>query len=59
TPLHLVAARGDREMCKVLIQFGADVRASDGNGTTPLHLAAREGHADVCRLLVSSAFSPT
>ena len=35
-----------------LLDFGADVNAKNGYGTTPLHWAARKGHTDVAKLLI-------
>lgn len=45
------AFRGDFEMCKLLIDYGADYNAPDINGFTPLHVAAQEGHNTVIMLL--------
>ena len=39
TPLHVAALNSDPAMCKLLVAFKADVRASAGEGT-PLHTAA-------------------
>ena len=43
---------GDVEVCRLLIEQGADVNATDDGGITPLHCAATEGHVDVCRFLI-------
>lgn len=43
------------DICKVLIEHGADVNAADRWGGTPLRDAIREGHYDVARLLRASA----
>lgn len=41
TPLHLAAERGDLEMTKLLLKYGANVNTSISNGnlSTPLHCA--------------------
>jgi ankyrin repeat protein len=42
-PLGVASYIGNKSMVKYLIQKGADIEASDGNGETPILLAA-EGH---------------
>ena len=40
TALHLAVERGDLDSVVVLLTFGADVNATDGNGDSPLIKAA-------------------
>jgi ankyrin repeat protein len=67
TPLHWAAMNGSIRICELLLQSGADVNASSGNGNykgySPLHncinredtnLYFRIDFFSVCRLLVES-----
>ncbi|KAL6817454.1 ankyrin repeat-containing domain protein [Trichoderma camerunense] len=54
TVLQGAAARGHVEVCRVLIERGAEVDAIDeANGGSALHLAARFGHQNVVCLLLN------
>lgn len=46
-------------MVALLIEFGADVSLTNGEGVTALGLAAAQGHCDVVRLLVQAGASLT
>ena len=52
TPLHISVSNGHLNMCQMLLEHKADVRAQDNQGNTPLHLAASEGHLEVVRVLL-------
>lgn len=58
TPLHLFAARGDFEACKVLLDSGALLDIRDGDGFTQLHTAAQQGHLEVVKLLLERGSDP-
>lgn len=58
TPLHLFAARGDFEACKVLLDSGALLDIRDGDGFTQLHAAAQQGHLEVVKLLLERGSDP-
>jgi len=55
TPLHLACTSRDFRIPRVLLSFGADIEAVDGEGSTPLHLASEGGHTDVVYLLLSKS----
>ena len=44
TPLHVAAESSRKEIAKLLLDSGANVRAKDRQGATPLHVAAAAGH---------------
>ncbi len=46
------AAFGSMEVCRCLIDHGADVNAKDGDGRAAIHHAVMWGKKDVVRLLV-------
>jgi ankyrin repeat protein len=50
--LHISAARGDVEACKLYLDCGGDLSAKDANGASALHFAAAGGHLAACRLLL-------
>jgi len=52
TPLHLSAYYGRVSVVRLLLEYGADVEATDSDGCTPLHLAAFKGHLSVVKLLL-------
>lgn len=54
SPLHLAADFGSTEICRKLIQKGAEVNAYDEEGSTPLCLATKSGHLETMRLLIDS-----
>uniref|UniRef100_A0A3Q3WUH9 Uncharacterized protein n=1 Tax=Mola mola TaxID=94237 RepID=A0A3Q3WUH9_MOLML len=43
TGLHLAAARGNVDICRLLHKFGADLLATDYQGNTALHLCVSNG----------------
>lgn len=53
TPLHIAAECGLAEMCKILLEQGAQIDALDNFGGTALHAAAAcQKKVDVIRVLV-------
>jgi len=51
TALHFAMAQGRRDMLDVLIDLGADLEATDGDGHTPLETAMLAGDTESMRLL--------
>jgi RNA polymerase sigma factor (sigma-70 family) len=55
TVLHEAATRGEHDIARLLLQFGADANAIGGqNAITPLHAAAAGGHIETVELLLRS-----
>jgi ankyrin repeat protein len=53
TPLHLAVKNSNYDICKLLLEFGADVNACDQWGNRPLHIATQWiGRASICKLLL-------
>lgn len=52
TTVHCAAFRGHYEVCRILLNQGADPNATDDFERTALHRAARKGHKQVLRLLI-------
>ena len=55
SPLHIAASEGYVEMAQILLEAGADVRASRGSfRMAALHLAAQEGHSQIVKMLLDA-----
>ena len=51
TCLMTAAEYGHLDICRLLIDKGAQMEATDNSGWTSLHLVSWEGHIDIVRLL--------
>ena len=51
-PLHAAAAGRQLATCRLLLDAGADVNATQAGGFTPLHSAAQNGQRDLVALLL-------
>ena len=54
TPLIMAARNNKKELVEFLIQHGADVNATTGDGNTALSLATKAGHAEIVKMLKAS-----
>nr|CAH7722319.1 unnamed protein product [Callosobruchus chinensis] len=52
TPLHLAAAAGQIEVCKLLLELGADIDATDEQGQKPIHAACQNNYSEVVKLFL-------
>ena len=58
-PLHACIARfGSIASARDLIEYGADVNATQAGGITPLHLAAAQGKPQMVEFLIEQGASP-
>ena len=53
TPLHVAAQTGNVEVCRCLLDKGADLHAKDDKKNLPIHIAAFYGNAEVVDLFAS------
>lgn len=52
TPLYIASAKGYYKMCKVLIEYGADIHIKDKNyNISPFYIACYNDKKDICLLL--------
>ena len=58
TALHWAIQRNHPDICKVLLESGADPNRMAFGFETPLHLAFKEGHEDIARLLLDYGAEP-
>lgn len=56
--LHLACEFADIGMLELLLQYGANINASDSRGQTPLHRCILKGKASAVRLLLSRGADP-
>ncbi|EOA19969.1 hypothetical protein CARUB_v10000234mg [Capsella rubella] len=56
--LHCACEKADIGMAELLLQYGANVNASDSSGQTPLHCCIFRGKAAIARLLLSRGANP-
>ncbi|XP_065174102.1 serine/threonine-protein phosphatase 6 regulatory ankyrin repeat subunit A isoform X3 [Atheta coriaria] len=52
TPLHLAAGAGQIEVCKLLLDLGANIDATDDQGQKPIHAAAQNNYSEVAKLFL-------
>lgn len=50
TPLHFAAYKGHKEIVQLLLDYGANMYALDGNKCTPIQVAKEKGHMQIVRL---------
>lgn len=58
TLLHLACDTADIGMVELLLQYGANVNATDSRGQTPLHRCILKGRSTFTRLLLSRGADP-
>ncbi|XP_057949789.1 ADP-ribosylation factor GTPase-activating protein AGD3 [Malania oleifera] len=56
--LHLACETADIGMLELLLQYGANINASDSRGRTPLHRCILKGKATFAKLLLSRGANP-
>ena len=56
TALHLAAKAGENEMCRLLLQAGADANACDADGNLPAEVALNDATAAVCTVPANPGF---
>ncbi|XP_068147230.1 ARF GTPase-activating protein Git [Drosophila tropicalis] len=59
TPLHMAAKFGQASQIEMLLIYGADVNALDGNGLTPLELAKANNHNTIAERLLDAMYDVT
>lgn len=60
TPLHVAASRGQHEVARLLLAYGADAEGpSEGGEWTPLVFASYRGHLDAVKVLLEFGARPT
>ncbi len=56
--LHIAARRGNIEICKILLENGANINITDNEGWTPLMRAALAKNSDLVRMLLLRGADP-
>ncbi|RMZ95099.1 notch-regulated ankyrin repeat-containing -like [Brachionus plicatilis] len=52
TPLHRSCSRGNLEICKILVEYGASQGIRNSIGWYPIHLASYHGYTDIVKFLL-------
>jgi ankyrin repeat protein len=52
SPLHRASFLGLLSICKILLDYGADVNITNIYGDTPINLATNEGHKNIVNLFI-------
>ncbi|XP_025833800.1 serine/threonine-protein phosphatase 6 regulatory ankyrin repeat subunit A [Agrilus planipennis] len=52
TPLHLAAGAGQIKVCRLLLDLGANIDATDDQGQKPIHAACQNNHSEVVQLFL-------
>ncbi|XP_072040112.1 uncharacterized protein [Amphiura filiformis] len=54
TALHVAAIKGDKKVCEILFDAGADVSIVNQQGNTAFHEACKQRSSEVCNLLLEA-----
>lgn len=58
TPLHITCRKKDLELCRLLVEAGANVDAVNIRGQTPLHIGSEMGDENLCKFLYLMKANP-
>jgi G protein-coupled receptor kinase interacting protein 2 len=59
SPLHVAAKFGQSAQCELLLIYGANINATDGNGNTAIDLARQNQFAQLAERLVEASYEVT
>ncbi|XP_037942211.1 ARF GTPase-activating protein GIT2-like [Teleopsis dalmanni] len=59
TPLHVAAKFGQASQIELLLVYGADINAIDGNGLAPLEVAKANNHSTIAERLLDAMYDVT
>ena len=59
SPLHAASQLGHLEICRILVEAGANLDSKDLLDETPLHKASGGGHIKILELLLNSGADPS
>ena len=59
TALHLSSINGNLNICKLLIENGANLNCLNSRKRTPLHLASSNGNSEIVRYLIQKGADTT
>ena len=58
TPLHFAVQVGELDICRLLLEHGADLASRNSDGFVPLHVASGRGHLNIVEEFLSRGADP-
>ena len=51
---HMACLGGNRKVCELFLESGADITSKAIGDNSPLHIATWHGHEEICQLIIET-----